>query len=113
CRVDALLAIDDAMDVKCRMLDCHVSQVYEWLAWGRGLKIDPQKMSWEERKEYLLTHWGSRYVTIADTNRDKLCALYGEAGKSIRYAEAFEFSPYGRKITIDEFKNEFQDLMTP
>jgi hypothetical protein len=34
-------------------------------------------------------------------------------GKSVRYAEAFEFSPYGRKITINEFKNEFQDLMTP
>lgn len=111
--MDALLSIDDAIDAKCRMLDCHVSQVYEWLAWGRGLEIDPQKMSWEERKEYLLTHWGARYLTVANTNRDKLCALYGEAGKSVRYAEAFEFSPYGRKITIDEFKNEFQDLMTP
>ena len=30
---DVAVDIDSVMDIKVRMLDCHVSQVYEWLPW--------------------------------------------------------------------------------
>ncbi len=112
-RVDAIIAVDDVMEEKCRMLDCHVSQFYEWLAWEKNLKLDPSKMTWEERKAYLIENWGARYVAVADANRDKLCAIYGEAGKTIRYAEAFELSPYGSHVSADGLRNEFQELMMP
>ena len=54
-RPDAAMICDDVMDEKCRMLDCHVSQVYEWLAYEHTVKpMDPGKMSCEEKKAYRL-----------------------------------------------------------
>ena len=109
-RTDAIVGIDSVMDLKCRMLDCHVSQVYEWLAWEMKVTLEPEKMSWEERKEFLIKNWGARYRQAADENRDKLIAQYGEAGKNIEFAEAFEFSPYGGRsnFTVEDFRKMFE-----
>lgn len=112
-RVDAIIPIDDVLEEKYRAMDCHVSQFYEWLAWEKKITLDPQNMSWEERKAFLDENWGKRYAAIADANRERLIALFGEAGKTIRYAEAFEFSPYGSHIPIDGADNGFQKLMMP
>ena len=105
-RTDAVIAIDSVMDEKCRMLDCHVSQVYEWLAWELKANIDHTKMSWEEKKAFLIKNWGARSRRVADENRDKLIALYGEAGKHVEFAEGFECSPYGGRagVTVEEFQ---------
>lgn len=108
-QTDAIVAIDSVIDEKCRMLDCHVSQVYEWLAWEKGITLEIDKMSWEEKKAYLIKNWGERYRTIANQNRDKLIKLYGEAGKNIEFAESFQFSPYGGRsgITAENFQDCF------
>lgn len=103
-RKDAVIPIDDVIDEKCHLLDCQVSQFYEWLAWEIGKEVDPEKMTWEERKEYLLTNWGARYERVANEAREALIAAWGEKGKTIRYAEAFELSPYGRQVTQEEFR---------
>ena len=66
-------------------------------------------MSWEEKRDYLMTNWCSRYAQTANYARQILIETYGEAGKSIRYAECFELSPYGRKITVSEFR----ELLNP
>ena len=109
-RTDAIIAIDSVMDEKCRMLDCHVSQVYEWLAWEKQENLELDKMSWEDKKAYLIKNWGNRYRQVANENRDKLIELYGEAGKSIEFAEGFEFSPYGGRagITVENFCEFFK-----
>lgn len=106
-RVDAIVPIDSVIEDKCRMLDCHVSQFYEWLAWEKNVKLDFASMSWDERKVYLLQNWGARYEGVANDNRELLETLYGDAGKTTKYAEAFELSPYGRKVSIDEFRQLF------
>ena len=103
-RSDAAVAIDDVIDEKCRLMDCQVSQFYEWLAWERKIQIDPATMTWEEKKNYLMTNWGCRYELAANGARQTLIETYGETGKSIRYAECFELSPYGRKISVSEFR---------
>jgi len=103
-REDALIPIDSVMETKCRMLDCHVSQMYEWLAWEMQEVFDHTKWSWEQKKEFLLRNWGERYARAADRGREKLIQRYGEEGKNIRYAEAFELSEYGRRISVDEFQ---------
>ncbi|MCQ2379775.1 MAG: PIG-L family deacetylase [Victivallaceae bacterium] len=108
-RTDAIIPIDDALDDKCRMLDCHVSQVYEWLAWELGEKIDHASWSWEQKREFLVRNWGKRFVNAANHGRNRLIQVYGERGKEVRYAEAFELSPLGRAVSADEF----QALMTP
>lgn len=104
-RHDAAMIIDDVMEDKCRMLNCHVSQFYEWLAFEHfGSPRDPNTMSWEEKQAYLIENWGARYVNAANEAREALTAAYGEAGKKAVYAETFELSPYGRKISVEEFR---------
>jgi hypothetical protein len=45
---------------------------------------------------------------LANKYRERLVALYGdERGRRIRYAEAFELSPYGRQATVDELLQLF------
>ena len=103
-RPDAAVAIDDVMEEKCRLLNSQVSQFYEWLAWGRKLQVDPAAMSWEEKLAYLMANWVIRSEMAANGARQTLIEIYGEAVKNIRYAESFELSPYGRKITVSEFR---------
>ena len=109
-RHDAAIICDDVMDEKCRMLDCHTSQVYEWLSYEKTGKVfEHEKLSWEEKKAYLLENWGTRYINAANEARETLIASFGDAGRNARYAETFELSPYGRKVTLEEFR----ELMRP
>ena len=107
-RTDAVVAIDDVMEQKCRALDCQKSQFYEWLAYELGYfgKVDFDAMPWEKRYEYLLEHWGKRYRFAADAARETLCRKLGEeAGRQVVYAEIFEYCPYGgrKSLTAAEF----------
>ena len=112
-KVDAIVPVDSTMEIKCRMLDCHVSQVYEWLAWEMKAEIDHKNMTWEEKKEFLTRNWGARYCKVADENREKLIELYGETGRNAKFAEAFSFSPYGGRsgFTAEDFKNLFKECI--
>ncbi len=107
-RTDALVPIDDVLEDKCRMMDCHASQFYEWLAWEKNITFDHEHASWEEKRRILLISL-ERFIRAADRGREQLVKLFGESGKAIRYAEAFEYCPYGRKVSMDEF----QALMLP
>jgi len=108
-RPDAAVEIDSTLDEKCRMMDCHVSQFYEWLMWEGNYHLDAASMTWEQKKEYMLGIWTGCYGNIAEKCRDILVETYGDAGKTVRYAEAFEQSPYGRRISLAEFRR----LMMP
>ena len=107
-RTDALIPIDDVLEDKCRMMDCHASQFYEWLAWEKNISFDHVTAPWEAKMKILLLSC-ERFIRAADSGRQRLVDIYGEAGRSVRYAEAFEYCPYGREISIDEF----QALMQP
>ena len=107
-RTDALVPIDDVLEDKCRMMDCHASQFYEWLAWEKNITFDHEHASWEEKRRILLISL-ERFIRAADRGREQLVKMFGETGKTIRYAEAFEYCPYGRKVSMDEF----QALMQP
>jgi hypothetical protein len=61
-----------------------------------------------EREAYLLEMVKQRNETVAKQYRDRLIALYGkELGQSVRYAEAFQLSQYGRQVPVDELKKVF------
>ena len=72
-----------------------------------------EKLSWEEKKAFLIKNWGARYCRVADENRDKLIREYGEAGKDVEFAEAFAFSPYGGRsgMTAADFQNFFKECI--
>ena len=98
-RTDCLINIDNVMDIKLRMIDCHVSQFYEWLPWvdygRRKLPIDT--MSQAERFAWLKENWGDVFRGAAEFFDEKCC-----------YAEAFEASVYGRQVNKETFQALFR-----
>jgi LmbE family N-acetylglucosaminyl deacetylase len=91
---DIAVAIDDVIDKKWSMLDAHVSQFYEWLAWHDG-KLDQVPKDPKARLDWLRK---ARNYEPGPAVRTALAKWYGpETSKGIRYAEAFEICEYGRR----------------
>ena len=99
-RMDAWIDTTDNMDKKYELIDCHKSQFYEWLPWvDFDLKtFSAEGWSWEQRKEYLDKHWGAIFTNQAALVKND----------NVRYAETFEFCPYGKKVSMTEFQELFQ-----
>ena len=85
-----------------KMLHNHRSQMYEWLPYDNGfLKKVPKD---EKAKLKWLTEWRSKHDKgVADSYKNELIKKYGKKSKSIKHAEAYEFSEYG--------SGEFRDLL--
>jgi LmbE family N-acetylglucosaminyl deacetylase len=99
---DVVIATDDVMDAKARMLHCHVSQMYEWLPYVGGYAEEVPEG--EEARLTWLTGWiARRDGACADRFRAELIRRYGEErGKAVRGAEAFEVSEYGRSLSPEQ-----------
>jgi len=96
---DVVVGIDETIEKKIDMYDCHVSQVYEWLPWNSG-RIDEVPVGKAERREWLAVGKRREGERLANKYRSKLIELYGnEKGSKIKYAEAFEDSEYGTRLT--------------
>ncbi len=100
---DIAIAIDDVVPDKIRMLDCHVSQFYEWLPYNQG-RLDQVPKTAEGRSRFLIDGWLCRNRTQAERNRDRLEAKYGTR---VHYAETFELSEYGRSPAPEELEPLF------
>ena len=119
---DYVFKLDDVIDIKLEIAHINESQVYEWLPYTHGETVPEGE---NERREWLkginITEdttdeeilsatrgYSVRFAKTAIRFRDKLIERYGEEGKKIRYAEAFQLSEYGKKPTqemIDELFN--------
>ena len=128
-RPDIVIDINDTIDGKFEMLNCHVSQMYEWLpftrlqehevpegaearmAWLRGNPIprDGGPLTMEDIAKYRThPHSEGRYATTAVQYYDALVARYGkEKADTIRFAEVFELCEYGKKLTPEMEKELF------
>lgn len=118
-RADVVVGIDEVIDKKFEMFDCHVSQVYEWLPYSRCIEdqvpeTPEARLKWlkggfvdrtlppDDQKilsESIQPHSDSDEAWLASFYRDKLVARYGEAGKNIHFAEAFGACEYGAPLT--------------
>lgn len=121
---DIAIDIDDVIDKKYEMYNCHVSQVYEWLPFASGtidqVPSDPaERLEWLRSprvpRDRILTleeltsvkkpgHHEHREATYAAAGREALIERYGEAGKKVIFAEVFETSPYGAALTEEKKK---------
>lgn len=96
---DVVVPVDDAVEAKLDMLDCHVSQVYEWLPWVEGYDDEvPPADDAEARRAFLRERFLARSADVADRFRDRLVERYGDAGRDVEYAEAFAASEYGAPL---------------
>ncbi len=105
---DIAVAIDDVLEDKLNMINCHESQFYEWLPYSEG-RLDEVPETWEDRKKYLTDGWMKYYLAKPGIVKDKLKARYGEKASGIKYAESFELSEYGRQPGTGEL-NELLPL---
>src|SRR5690606_18759404 len=86
------------------------SQVYEGGALGseESVRLIPPADRPEARKTWLRERWQRRQADVANTYRDALIRCHGEdAGKKVKYAEAFELCEYGRRPGAEELKKMF------
>ncbi len=97
------MSIDDVIEKKYAALDAHVSQFYEWLAWHAG-KLDEVPKDPKARVEWLKTQ---RMFRVPDAWREALRKRYGAQAGSIKYAEAFEVTEYGRQPSEEEIRKLF------
>ncbi len=119
-----IVPTDDVHDIKLKIADINVSQVYEWLPYTNHEEVPEGK---EERFEWLkgidLTEdttdeevmaarrgYAVRNAKTAARFRKELIEIYGEEkGRKIKTAEAFAHCPYGAPLS-DEIKELFKNL---
>ena len=123
-KADIIIDIDDVIDEKYELLNCHVSQVYEWLPFENGI-IDDVPKDPEERLKWLREpriprdkpidktimtgrHTSLqneyRYARATVEYRDLLIERYGEKGKNTFFSEAFAVCEYGAALDNEKIK---------
>jgi len=124
-KADVVVCTDDVIEDKFRILNCHVSQMYEWLPYTKNtlhtVPQDPQeRLEWlhEPRiprdgkpldesmlsKNLIGSQCEYREAVTTVKYRDILIKRYGEDGKKIMFSEAFCVSEYGTPLTEENEK---------
>jgi LmbE family N-acetylglucosaminyl deacetylase len=104
---DVVVAIDDVMGTKVQALHCHESQFYEWLPYADG-NADEVPMGEAARLAWLGERHRQWSAAATERCREALVLRYREeAGREVRYAEAFEVSEYGRPLPSQEVNDWF------
>jgi LmbE family N-acetylglucosaminyl deacetylase len=105
---DVVVAIDDVVDRKLEALGVMESQFLEGGALGHEGLLPKNAADKPRRQAEVRAGFERRFAGVANRYRDKLIELYGEeAGKRVRYAEAFEVCEYGRQPTREELRELF------
>ena len=96
-RPDVMVDVEPYLEQWCEGVNCHVSQVYEWLPWDSGYQSElaQVKESKEARNAYLIRHWAGRKRNDAKRFAGEWKARYPDAPVP-KYLEVFEVSEYGR-----------------
>lgn len=120
-KTDVIVNVTKQMDAKVSAADKNVSQVYEWLPYTNFETVPDgaeERLKWlwegvtpestdEEIAAIKHNRIGVRPAKTAARFREALIARYGEEGKAIRFAEAFQQSEYGRQATKEELNELF------
>src|SRR5262249_5823551 len=92
---DVVVPIDPVIEQKTACVDALESQFYEWNPWLFGYLDDVPKEK-GARLAWTRNRVEKGASAVAERHREKLIKLLGEdAGKKVRFAEAFEVCEYG------------------
>ncbi|MEN6497244.1 MAG: PIG-L family deacetylase [Thermoguttaceae bacterium] len=110
-RADIVVSIDRVIDKKVDALVAMESQFVEGGAMGKPNPALDNPAEREKKRQQVREAFRRRFASTADQYRDKLVEVYGpEAGKQVRYAEAFEICEYGRRPNAEELRKLFPFL---
>ena len=108
-RCDVILDIGSELSTVARMLACHRSQLFEWLAYEEDvLDTVPDD---EQGKQQWAQAWIARRIQPrADRFRHELASRCGSSrAEQIRFIEMFEVSEYARQTTEETLRLLFPD----
>ena len=103
---DVVIDVSAHFDAIVEMLDCHQSQVYQWLPYNKGV-LDDVPTEPSERRKWLAAWFAERPRSVADRFRKALVAAFGDAGNAIEMAEAYEISEYAAGLGSQQRKRLF------
>jgi len=114
-RPDIVVSIDTVIERKMDALAQMVSQFIEGGCGGDPGALPRDAGDLKARQEQLRQGWIRQLsADTANRFRDKLIELYGaDAGRQVRYAEAFEVCEYGRQPSPAELRALFPALPAP
>jgi LmbE family N-acetylglucosaminyl deacetylase len=97
---DVVLDVTEFADTVVRMLACHQTQVFEWLAYQDGV-LDQVPADEGQRLEWLRGWFRRHALPRAERFRDELIAAYGEPrGRAIEFCEVYELSEYAASADL-------------
>lgn len=91
---DIVLDVTDQIDSIVRMLACHETQVFEWLAFQEGL-LDQVPADPQQRLKWLRAWFRQHSLPRAKRFRQELIDAFGQQrGQAIEFCEVYELSQY-------------------
>lgn len=108
-RADLVVDISSVIRKKAEMLNCHASQMYEWLPFINNIEL-PILQEEEDRIRYLIESYVIKRGYCSDSDLQVLKRCYVKGHKSPIAVEAFELSEYGQQIPLDDLKLYFPFL---
>lgn len=111
-RPDVIIDISEQLPTIARMLACHRSQLFEWLAYEADL-LDTVPET-ENAKHQWVLEWLQRHIAYrAERYRRELIDRLGETrGTRVDWIEAYEISEYARQPTADWLDHLFPGGLT-
>ncbi|GHV94566.1 hypothetical protein AGMMS50293_08860 [Spirochaetia bacterium] len=106
---DVVVELDSVIDKKTAMLDCHASQVYEWLPFAGGYSAEvPPEHDKAGRLSWLKTYLEKREPCITGRYKEILIERYGhEKSLHVQRCEAFQLCEYGAQGDIKQIRQMF------
>ena len=97
-RGDVVVDVGDQVETIVRMMCCHRSQFFEWLAYNHAYE-DELPRSDAGKFSFLLNWYRNHLRPMADLYRDEILACYGEqSGREIEFVEVYEASEYAASL---------------
>ena len=110
-RADIVIDVTDQMESIARMLACHRSQVFEWLAYEEDI-LDTVPEGEHERLDWVQTWFAKHIRPRSERYRDELVAAYGEQrGAVVEFIEMFEISEYARQPDTEYRRQLFPNML--
>lgn len=106
-RADVAVGIDDVIEPTLDALLLMESQIQEGGADGNAGLYPEDEAGRQRRRDEVRRNLARRYAAQADSYRDTLVKFYGQQGRAIHYAQAFEVCEYGRQVSQDELRQIF------
>jgi N-acetylglucosamine malate deacetylase 1 len=103
---DVVVSIDNVLQEKLQILNCHESQYYEWLPYIEN-KLKEVPKTEKERLKWLIENQLVSNNEQANLARFTLNQVVGNIYSNMKYAETFELSEYGRQADNEELYNLF------